>query len=109
MFIEQNCCIKHEGNKYCAGGAVVTNDYIVAYIGEPTGETIGCGQPTGRRELQDWHGNRIGTCSFSSSWPINSYISDRMYQVYATVKGITYTGRSCGEGMVFKGKRCAKQ
>jgi hypothetical protein len=32
-----------------------------------------------------------------------------MYQGYATVDGVTYTGRTAGESMVFRGKRCAKQ
>jgi len=84
---------------------------IIAYIGKPIGDGMGVNRygSTSRRHLTDWHGNIIGKCYFSSSWKINSYISDSMHQVYATVDGITYTGRSCGEGMAFKGKRTAKQ
>jgi len=33
------------------------------------------------------------------------YISDRMFQVEAIVNGVTYTGRSAGVGMSYRGKR----
>ncbi len=111
MFIETNCCIEHNGVKFCSGGAVVTETHIVGYIGKLIGDGMGCDRygSTSRRYLTDWHGNNIGTCAFSSTWRINSYMSNVMHQVYAVVNGVTYTGRSMGEGMLFRGKRTAKQ
>jgi hypothetical protein len=91
MFIEQDCTIEHGGRKFTAGGAVVTDDRITAYIGKNGAVT-------------DWHGNQIGTYVIVSSWPIHSYISNEMYAIHATVDGKLYKGRGCGMGMCFNGK-----
>jgi hypothetical protein len=91
------------------GGAVVTSETIVAYVGKVIGgrDFNGrLGSEPAYRELTDWHGNKIGTIHLASSWATpRSYVSSRMYQAYATVNGVQYTGRTAGEGMVFKGKR----
>ncbi len=86
-------------------------DQIIAYIGKPLGNGMGVERDgiTSRRELTDWHGNHIGTVFLGRGWRVNSYVGERMYQAYATVNGVKYTGRTFGEGMSFKGKRCAKQ
>ena len=63
---------------------------IGGYVGDGAGAV---------RALTDWHGNRIGTCRLASSWKVNSYIGSRMYQIYATVDGVEYTGRGFGTGM----------
>ena len=77
---------------------------IIAYIGKSCGDGMDLDKegPTSRRHLTDWHGNHIGTCFLSSSWPIRSYIGSRMYQVYAKINGREYKGRSFGEGMSIK-------
>jgi len=85
---------------------VVTPDRIVAYLGPDTGVP---GAPTirGLREgiLTDWHGTELGTYRITRTWRTpRSYVSSTMHQVYATVDGVTYTGRSAGVGMIFKGK-----
>lgn len=103
-YVEQNCTIEHNGRTFTSGGAVVTPDYIVAYVGDFLLSGLTGQRDT--RKLTDWHGNVIGTCTLASSWRINSYISDRMYQIYATVDGRRYTGRGCGEGMVCKLRPC---
>lgn len=60
--------------------------------------------------LTDWHGNAIGTYKIVSSWPTpRSFVSSRQFQVETRVDGITYTGRSAGVGMAYRGKRKAGQ
>ena len=106
-YVEQDCTIEVEGRKFTAGGAVVTEDFIVAYPGKIIPHSgIGCSNYKPRRELRDWHGNVIGTCFFSSTWETpRSWVSGEMHQIYATVNGVTYTGRGAGEGMAFRGRR----
>jgi hypothetical protein len=91
-YIETDCTITHEGRSFTSGGAVVTDDRIVAYLGKD-------------KVLTDWHGNAIGTYRIVSTWKTpRSYMSDVMHAVHATVNGKLYKGRSMGEGMAFTGK-----
>ena len=94
MYIEQNCCIEHKGYKFCAGGAVVTSKYIIAYPGD-------------HGVLNDWHGNAIGHWRTVGRWPVYSYSGSHMHQIEARVDGVIYTGRGFGRGMIYKGKRKA--
>ena len=84
---------------------------IVAYVGDTVGDGMGVERhgDTSRRYLTDWHGNKIGHCAYSASWPIRSYIGARMYQIYATINGVHYTGRGFGKGMAVVLKPLAKQ
>lgn len=96
-YIERDCTFTHEGRTFEAGGAVVTPDSIVAYPGRDG-------------VLTDWHGAILGTWRATSSWRTpHSFVSSRMYQIEANVRGVVYTGRGCGVGMVFRGKRKAGQ
>lgn len=103
-FVETDCTITHEGRTFESGGAVVTDEYIVAYIG-----------PNGT--LTDWHGNRLGEIRVRSSWRIHSYMSTHMHQIEAHLDGpdgtrfggARYTGRSMGEGMIYRGRRLAAE
>ena len=84
----------------------------IAYVGKLAGGRgfegrLGSESPY--HELTNWHGNVIGTIRLGKGWSIRSCYSDRMYQAYATIDGVQYTGRTLGEGMPFAGKRCAKQ
>lgn len=82
----------HEGHEYSAMGSVVSDSHCVGYLGKNS-------------RLTDWNGAVIGTYRITSTWPTpRSYVSGTMNQVYATVSGRTYQGRSAGEGMVFRGK-----
>ena len=95
----------------------MTSERLVAYVGEIIGPTpnnyvtsFGKLFIAARRALTDWRGNQIGYCYLASSWPIrSSYIGSRMYQIYATVDGVQYTGRGFGQSMAAMLKPCAKQ
>jgi len=106
-----DCTIEHEGRKCTANGAWYDGQRAVAYVGKTLGDGMGVDRhgPTSRRALTDWHGNQIGTCALTSSWRVRSYIGCRMYQIYATINGVDYTGRGFGEGMSVVLRRCAKQ
>ena len=91
--IEQDCTVEHEGHKFTSRGAVVTPDIVIAYLGN-------------NGVLTDWHGATIGTYRITSTWPTpRSYVSGAMHQVRAVVDGVTYTGRSAGIGLIYRGKR----
>lgn len=77
-------------------------DSAVAYVGKRN-------EAKTHHALTLWTGEQIGTCRFSSSWRVRSYIGERMYQIYATVNGVQYTGRGFGEGMAVVLRPCAKQ
>lgn len=91
-YIEQNCTFTGpNGRQFTSGGAYVSPKYIIAYLGK-------------NGVLTTWHGKPLGTYCITRSWKIHSYVSDTMNQVYATVDGIRYTGRSGGVGMLFRGR-----
>lgn len=92
VYVERDCVIEHKGNRFEAGGAVVSPERIIAYLGRD-----------GR--LKDWHGRQLGTYQVTASWRIHSYISDTMHQVEAVVSGVEYTGRSGGVGLIYRGRR----
>lgn len=85
------CTIEHEGREFSALGSVVTPDRATAYVAKDF------------RHVTDWSGNVIGTCVVVSSWR-TPRSCDRMYQIRATIGGRTYTGRSAGAGMLWRGK-----
>lgn len=99
-YVETDCTFTHQGRTFSAGGAVVTPDRIVAYLGK-------------RGVLTDWHGSELGTWRAVASWPMTPDRSGtswgRMFQVEASVGGMVYTGRSQGESMVYSGKRKANR
>lgn len=96
VYVERECVVQHEGQKLEAGGAVVTSEQIIAYLGR-------------NGDLHDWHGQKLGTFRISASWPIHSCMSDTMHQIEALVNGINYTGRSGGVGLVYRGRRKRRQ
>lgn len=91
-YMEKDCIITFKNQQFTAGGAIVTNDFIMAY-------------PADNNILNTWHGDPIGTWRPVASWPIRSWMGSTMYQIEATVDGIVYTGRGFGVGMWYKGKR----
>jgi hypothetical protein len=96
-YIEQDCTFVHEGRQFTSGGAVVTNDYLIAYPGEDG-------------VLTDWHGNTIGAYRVVSSKPAvffgqHSWQGSRYYFMRAVVNGSTYALRGFGVGMIARGKR----
>ena len=94
--------VTHDGKEYSALGSVVTPDRLVAYMGKKFAPTL-C-------FITTWEGTVIGAGRIRSTWTTpRSYISSEMYQVEAVVNGVHYTGRCAGDGMIFKGKRVARQ
>jgi len=103
MFIEADCTFTHEGRTYEAGGSVVTADYAVAYV-TVTNERLGCVV-----EITDWHGRMLGHGVITAVWHTpRSYTSSRMMQIRAVIDGVAYTGRSAGNGMIWRGRRAAR-
>ena len=95
-YVESDCAIDHEGRVFVAGGAVVSDGYLIAYPGD---DGI----------LNDWHGRRIGTYTVISSRPAvffghRSFMGPRYYYMRATVNGRTYSLRGFGVGMIAKGR-----
>ena len=111
-YVEQDCTVTHEGRTFEAGGAVVTPEYAIGYvkgIEQRDNEhfTFFRGGFWGHIEITDWHGNTLGHGRITHSWCVLS--SSYMHQVEATINGVKYTGRTQGNGMIWKGKRMAKQ
>lgn len=95
-YIETDCTIQHAGKSFEAGGAVVTDNYIIAYPGD-------------NGQLRDWHGKVIGKYRVTSSWPAiffgcQSWQGERMFAMRATVDGREYSLRGFGKGMVARGR-----
>lgn len=89
--------VTHNGREFAALGSVIEPTHIVAYLGKGG-------------QLTKWDGTVIGHYNVVTTWPTpHSYVSSTMSQVEAWVGPRCYTGRSAGEGMVFKGKRVARQ
>lgn len=99
-FIEKDCCVKHEGQSFCNGGAMVTDDYLIGYAKDA--ETFG--KPG---TVTDWHGNPIGTFEVTGRWRIpNGWVASHMHSYRVTLHdGQQYNCRGCGDGMVLRGKR----
>ncbi len=57
------------------------------------------------KSVTTWDGEPIATAKVISSWPMpHSWVSNRQYQVEATISGVTYTGRTMGASMAWRGK-----
>lgn len=95
-YVERDCTFTHEGRTVESGGAVVTDKFIVAYLGK---DGI----------LTNWHGKQLGTYRILSSWNIRSYISNTMSSVECFVDGVRYVGRSAGLNMSIRAKRSPRQ
>ena len=96
LYVEKDCCFKHENRKFCAGGAIVTPKHLIAYPGENS-------------ILKDWHGKTIGTWKSVARWPVQSWTGSHMHQIEAIVDGVIYTGRGFGENMLYRGRRKSNQ
>jgi hypothetical protein len=84
----------HNGKEFSAGGSYVSDSYIIGYCHYPS------------MTLTSWDGKEtIGTIRIVSTWRTpSSYVSSYLSQIEATINGKVYTGRSGGDGMVWKGK-----
>lgn len=59
--------------------------------------------------ITTWPGDVLGVCTLGRGWRVRSWIGSRMYQAYARVNGVLYTGRTFGGGMYINLRRCANQ
>ena len=99
-YVEQDCTFTHEGRSFTTGGAVVTPDRAIGYL------VLGHGEV--ETTMQTWHGERMGKAWIVASWSTpHSFVSSRMYQVEAMIDGVRYTGRTAGDGMIWRGRRKA--
>jgi hypothetical protein len=100
-FVETDCTVTHEGKTFEAGGSVITPDFVIGYFSFNFGDHV----------IKTWHGEIIGKARITSRWRLTGYATwaSDMYQVEATINGIKYTGRTQGDGMIWKGKRKASQ
>jgi hypothetical protein len=96
-YVETDCIVTHEGKSHEAGGAIVTPHFAIGYVRVIQGQGV---------ELQSWSGKKkLGDGRIVSSWRTpHSFISDRMYQIEFSIAGVPYTGRSAGDGHVWRGK-----
>ncbi len=95
-YIERDCTIELQERKFEAGGAVVTDDILIAY-------------PAANGILADWHGAVIGRWNILSYWPVRSCYGSTMYSIEAFVNDIRYVGRGFGVNMILKAKRSPRQ
>jgi len=97
-FVERDCTIEFQGKSFTSGGAMIVGDRAIGYL-EKNSET-------GKLEIRTWHGEKMGNAYIVSTWKLPRYcfISDEMMQVEAYIENKWYTGRTCGIGMLWKGK-----
>ncbi len=106
-YIEKGCTFKHEGQTFEAGGAMVTDSYAIGYFKQRVQSET---EVITYDQITDWHGETLTTKAFVKSfWPIHSHMSSHMYQVHAKINDIWYSGRTLGNGMIWRGKRMAGQ
>jgi hypothetical protein len=106
IYVEQNCAIEHQGRKFESGGAFYDGQRAVGYVGKRKDSDK---HWSGAYHLTNWHGCSIGHCYLAKRWRVRSYVGSYMYQIYAWIEGVKYTGRGFGESMSVNLKRCAKQ
>jgi hypothetical protein len=83
-----------QGKTYDAQGAYVDEHRCIGYLGAD-------------RKLYSCNGKALGAYRITATWrmPRTCFISSYQHQVEARINGMTYTGRSFGKGMIFKGRR----
>lgn len=92
--------ITFNGKEYESGGAFHHPDSDIAIGYLSADET----------SITGWSGAPIGSARIVSMWDTpRSFLSSEMFQIEANIGGVIYTGRSAGSGMLWKGKRKAKQ
>lgn len=99
-YIEQDCIFEHEGHKYEAGGAYITDEFVIGYMNSDM------------TKINTWHGELItDNVKITSSWrmPWNCWISERQYQIKALINGKWFTGRTMGGQMIVKMRLCASE
>jgi hypothetical protein len=103
VFVEEDCTVEFEGKKYTSGGAFTSPEYAIGYLKFDKEYLYARGQ------LTTWHGQFMGNAMITAIWHVRSFYGSHMMQVECNIEGVKYTGRSFGNGMIWKGKRCKQQ
>lgn len=90
-FMDQNCMIEHEGQKFESGGAFIA-------LNKKTGKLGGrvythCNPDKGVYEVSNWHGTIKIKASFGTIWTSN--FGDRRRSVYFWYEGKAFYGMWC--------------
>lgn len=108
--------MSHDGTDFAAGGAYITDDRMVAYLGSidtviPHGEGVAIDRrpSKGDGNVQTWQGINIGRYSIVKSWRVHSmHGTHDMNQVSIRLTdGRRYNGRSQGPNMIVTARRLA--
>jgi hypothetical protein len=83
-----------EGRTFTSGGAHVDPERAVAYMADDL------------HSVKTWNGEIMGLAHVVASWIARTSfpLTTRMYQVEAHIDGRTYTGRTAGAGMLWRGR-----
>lgn len=104
--------ITHKGHDYTAMGYVVTPDYAVGYakFDKPFTPYPCTTNNIVNATITTRAGSHLGYAHITSSWRMpHSWVSSRQYQLRVNINGIWYTGRTMGDGMLWRGKRSKRQ
>lgn len=123
--IETGCTIEHEGRTYESGGAVVTDDRVIVYVGRPLTDwrqsiplaewSRGYGKIpawfVARYEATDWHGTPVGELIQTGQWRVpGGWVSGWLHSYRLVLSdGRAYNVRGSGQGMSATGRRIASQ
>jgi hypothetical protein len=108
-FREADCTITHEGRSFTSGGAVVSGNHAIVYVGEPRKMYEGIGG-----DVTTWHGEKLGTYYIPNSG-LRSFALRPAARGFNGVKltcySVTFTdgsrwhGRGLGTGMMLRLRR----
>ena len=112
-YIETECVFEFEGRAFESGGSIVTEAFAIGYVDGLEDAKIGglrSANWRGAAVIKNWHGDQIiGRIIGAQSWRTpQSYVSGHMWQITAIINGLEYTGRSAGDGMLWRGRRTAR-
>jgi len=113
-YIEEACIVDFHGQTFESGGALVSDQFVIGYVrGLQDAKVNGLRSANWRSEavIINWHGEQVlGQITNAKSWHTpRSYMASHMWQITALIEGVFYTGRGCGDGMIWRGRRCADQ
>ena len=91
VLLEKNCCIEHDGEKYCSGGASIYPDFMTAYTDLTEKLEV---------KITTWSGEIISDTSFYGGKHPWGYT-----YVHFIYDGSWWTGREIAQGNLMYAKR----